>query len=295
MPEKQTAPDPVTTKLEWGKIIVPAVIGLVGVVVTAFCGFLTTVAVTLLPSARLSLRQATPTVMLLPTQTAESRLLPTPTLAPTKDLPNISFELLDFNLFLNVPLDVYGKLGGDEYMGIVPEVCWSVYLPEYKQPNIVERREDVQVYYNFVVLSDKPIVLSDISLYLDQYKPPPDPKALAQAVYVYGRGGGEVTAFALKNVNVGSNFKRASLNEGKAYRLEENDSLAFSSTISLVDPGEYRLHIEIQAETFTGDTFAYASDPLSFAWMYMDDLSGIKVYDLGSDTAVRVVKPPCNK
>lgn len=299
MPAKKTAKpaetSPSATKLEWGKILIPALIGLLGVVTTAVCGFLTTVVVNVLPNSSTGLRISARAVGETPTITADARgsILPTNTLPGLATLPTITFELMDFNIFQNASLDIYGRKQGKEYLGIVPEQCFSMYIFDDPTPNVINRKEEVPVTYNFLVLSDKPIIISEISLYLDDFQPPPKPEALADALYVWGRGGGEVEAFTLDDVAVSSLFDHASLNGGKAYRLEENDALTFSTTLEFVEPGEYSYHFELIAETFGGDTFAYASGGLSFSWLYLDDVRRVKLTNEDFGEEVRAENPPC--
>jgi hypothetical protein len=303
MPGKKPAA-PASSKLEWGKIIIPALIGLLGVITTAVCGFLTTIAVNMLPDGLAGLPigrpAATETLTMAPppptfTPALGRGTLPTDTLpAPTRALPTISFELMDFNLFLNSMLDLYGKRQDNEYLGIVPQQCFSLYVLDDPHPTVVKTKDQVALTYNFLVMSDAPVILSDVSLYLDRFKPPPEPESLASAVYIYGRGGGgAVDTYTLDDVTVSSQFSHASLNGGKAYRLEENDALTFTTHLYFTEPGEYQVHFELQAETFTADTFAYASPGLKFSWLYLDDIRRVKLVNMENGEEMRADNPPC--
>jgi hypothetical protein len=153
----------------------------------------------------------------------------------------------------------------------------------------------VKLTYNFIVLSDKPIIISDISLYMDKYSPPPAPTSFTKGFLISGRGGGEVANFDLSNATIGENFQPTSLNSGKAYRIEENDTVAFSTTFYFIEQGEYQLHMELKIETYAGESFAYTSEPINFTWLYMDNLENLTVTDGFSEDELTLSSSSCTK
>jgi hypothetical protein len=276
------------TKLEWGKIIIPALVGLVGVIITTVCGFFSTVVIAMLPNMPFINHAATATPLVL--VVASATPLPQPT--ATRDLPKITFKALDYNVLKNTEMSIYGKRGGNEYVGISPDQCWNLYVPNSKDPNPVERIDAVPLNYTFVVLSSKSVVISDITVHLDKYTPPPDPKTLSEVMYVYGRGGGgEVPLFVLENADIGADFKRASLSVDKSYRIEGTDALSFTTTLYFTEPGEYQVHFELEIDDYSGKTFAYSSQPLAFSWLYLEYGDTIKVKDGG--TGGNLTVSPC--
>jgi hypothetical protein len=283
MAEQNGGPD--ATKLEWGKIVIPALVGLVGVIITTVCGFFSTVVVALLPNMPFLSHPATAT----PVAIVVASATPLPKLTPTHDFPTVNFQALDFNILKDTSMSLYAKRNGDDYVGISPSKCWNLYVGDSKDPNPIERIDAVPLNYTFVVLTSKPVVIHDISVHLDHYTPPPDPKTLSEAMYIYGRGGGgEVPLFSLEDAHIGASFKVASLNDKKSYRIDGTDALSFTTTLYFTEPGEYQTHFELTVDDYSGETFAYSSPSLAFSWLYLDDAAKIKVTDGGTKTKVTV-------
>lgn len=266
-------------KLEWGKLWIPAIVGLVGVLATAICGCISTIVVAWIgSSSSSSSQQASPAAQSI----------------STPELPVITYETLHFSTVSSSDMSIFGKGQGDEYFGISPTTCWNMYFGKSAVVgSVAVPQSEVHVPYNFAVLSSKPVIISDISLYLDQYTPPLRELSLTEGIFVSGRGGGEVVKFDLKNATIGKNFDHISLGDGKAYQLEENDTVSFSTGLYFVEPGEYQLHIELKVDTYAGESYGYTSDPIRFSWFYVDDLNQIILTDVISGETITSIQTPC--
>jgi hypothetical protein len=91
-------------KSNLSKFATPAILGLLGVLATAVLSCVGTVLVAWI------------------TASSQATVITTPSnlLTPTKNLPTITYQMLDFNVINDTDMSVYGKGKGDEYVGISP-------------------------------------------------------------------------------------------------------------------------------------------------------------------------------
>lgn len=184
----------------------------------------------------------------------------------------------------------------NHYVVIMPTVCWMWKCIEEKYNGLggsVVPRHYIEAIFDFLLTSDKPVVIKDIRIVLDRYSMPYSQHIIKKGNVSIGMGGAGVSAFRLQSIKIAADFNQGSLMTGEVYQLKKNDAIVFSTLLTFLEPGEYSFHIEVEVQTFNGDEMTVESKPSSFEWFFLDDLTSINITERQTKATVTIVRSKC--
>lgn len=176
--------------------------------------------------------------------------LPTPVLLSNTPVVNhSSTPVANFN---NSMLEITGEkvfeesrlsaiLKNQNY-SVIPTQCWTVKDdPTYTSLMPLEA-ESAQI--QFIIVSSKASVISEIELILDEYIAPPTNNLFSELYLDRGQHGGPVVTITLGDALLTSSSTRVDLANLNAYQLNEQDAIRFQVWTTFSQPGLYKFHLD---------------------------------------------------
>lgn len=211
----------------------------------------------------------------LPTPAFDSNYSSTP-MAEQQNNPNNSvLKITGEKVFGNSRLSAEFN---NQIYSVIPSECWTVKDDPLYTSLPSSQAESAQI--QFIIVSSKASVISEITLILDEYLPSPSYNKFSELYLNRSQPGGPLTSITLGDALLNPDTIKSDLANLDAYQLNEQDAIRFQVWTTFSQPGLYKFHIEVTANAFEDKNVILKSKPLQMGWVLHDNLEKSKVFDV---------------
>lgn len=221
----------------------------------------------------------------LPTPAFDKNYLSTPMVGQQNNSTNSVLRITGEKVFGDSRLSAEFN---NQVYSIIPSECWTVKDDPLYTTLPSSQAESAQI--QFIIVSSNASVISEITLILDEYLPPPSYDKFLELYLNRSELGGPLTTITLGDVSVKPDTTKSDLANLDAFQLNEKDAIRFQVWATFSKPGLYKFHIEITANAFENKNAILKSKPLQIGWVLHDNLGKSKVLDTATREMLNLIR-----